>query len=842
MKTKLILKRIAVAAIGIILMVSCIALGACSCNGGGETSVLQSISVTKAPTKTEYLAGEIFDPSGMEITAVYDDGSSETVSGWSVVGGENPLKESDTSVRIMYTEGDTSRFAQQSITVSADSSYFHASQAVRVPAERPVSASNVDQYYSVGSDRNVVDYIGAMDLGCAVTFNVTSLTAQDATMTVCAAGQEDGDRRFNTMFDIFVNGEMLSVSNDVIVKNEDKIKYFLFRAVDFDIELQEGKNVIVVRSHQEEGLDCKATNFAYIRLLPKDEANKGSISRTQLAPEADDVLQKLEIIRQPAVTEYLAGAVFNPAEMIARATFEGGFEYDVPLAELVYPTSGLAVGTTKVTVSYSFGGATETADVAVTVSEKAMESLTVTGDFKKSYYEFEYFDKTNMVVTLGYNDGSSDILGEEKYAVTTTRLSEGTTSVTVTHTDSPLTAEVPVTVKPYGGQTVEFGAKEATGETNTENPDVSSPAFDFADAHGFCGGMNLGKTVTYRVTSSEAQTVGAAVYVAGHETGNKRFNQLFTVKVGDNPVTVGDDVIVENPNNIAYFYIVRVNIAIELAAGENTVTFTGIAGQGTNFSGIALTPESIDKTVRGPKTAPDEDATLVSIALSGNYKTEYFSGDKFNPSGLIVTASYSDGFTQAVTDYSVSSSALDSSTTSVAVSYEYKGVTKSANAAVTVSDVTISGAPVRFNAVDASTNGNLEPNTSSSNPEVTVNGNVGGLNDPASEAKFVEFNVTSSSAQYAVLTVAVAGNAGGNMPFDSLYNTYVNDDKISVSDTVAWHGTEYTYFVTVSVSIKIKEGANTVRFTNNGSAATNFAWIELTLADADATVSWTSVT
>ncbi len=46
-----------------------------------EPVTLKGISVSKAPTKTEYWAGETFDPAGMEITATYSDYSSKTFSG-----------------------------------------------------------------------------------------------------------------------------------------------------------------------------------------------------------------------------------------------------------------------------------------------------------------------------------------------------------------------------------------------------------------------------------------------------------------------------------------------------------------------------------------------------------------------------------------------------------------------------------------------------------------------------------------------------------------------------------------------------------------------------------------
>ena len=77
--------------------------------GGGETQkVLESIAVTKAPTKIVYLEGEEFDKSGMEITATYSDDSTEKVNNYRVkVDPDGPLSVDDTSVTLTYEDKST---------------------------------------------------------------------------------------------------------------------------------------------------------------------------------------------------------------------------------------------------------------------------------------------------------------------------------------------------------------------------------------------------------------------------------------------------------------------------------------------------------------------------------------------------------------------------------------------------------------------------------------------------------------------------------------------------------------------------------------------------------------
>ena len=104
---------------------------------------------------------------------------------------------------------------------------------------------------------------------------------------------------------------------------------------------------------------------------------------------------------------------------------------------------------------------------------------------------------------------------------------------------------------------------------------------------------------------------------------------------------------------------------VELA-GERAEVFQFVAtpADGYKFAGwtttgditltskTAATTEGHSATETSVVTANFErDATLISLAISGTAtKLNYFVGDTFNPAGLVVTATYSDGATDNVTD------------------------------------------------------------------------------------------------------------------------------------------------------------------------------------------------
>ena len=67
------------------------------------------------------------------------------------------------------------------------------------------------------------------------------------------------------------------------------------------------------------------------------------------------------------------------------------------------------------------------------------------------------------------------------------------------------------------------------------------------------------------------------------------------------------------------------------------------------------------------------DAELDSIALTTDgVKTQYYAGDTFDTTNLVVTAKYADGKTQTATNYSVSPQVLTEDTTEVTITYRGK--------------------------------------------------------------------------------------------------------------------------------------------------------------------------
>lgn len=80
-----------------------------SCGGDApQDPNLDYIAVTHLPSKTEYVIGEEFDASGLEVTAFYDDSTYKVVSDYSLSGFDSSVVRESLPITVTYKEKTTS--------------------------------------------------------------------------------------------------------------------------------------------------------------------------------------------------------------------------------------------------------------------------------------------------------------------------------------------------------------------------------------------------------------------------------------------------------------------------------------------------------------------------------------------------------------------------------------------------------------------------------------------------------------------------------------------------------------------------------------------------------------
>lgn len=84
--------------------------------GGGVSITLESIEIFTPPNRTVYLAGQIFDSTGLKVIARYNAGLSKFITNYTL-SPTGPLTIDDDFITITYTEDSITKTTQQPITI-----------------------------------------------------------------------------------------------------------------------------------------------------------------------------------------------------------------------------------------------------------------------------------------------------------------------------------------------------------------------------------------------------------------------------------------------------------------------------------------------------------------------------------------------------------------------------------------------------------------------------------------------------------------------------------------------------------------------------------------------------
>ena len=201
--------------------------------------------------------------------------------------------------------------------------------------------------------------------------------------------------------------------------------------------------------------------------------------------------------------------------------------------------------------------------------------------------------------------------------------------------------------------------------------------------------------------SKQARATAIAVYYTAESekaklTGSISIDNI-NIAVGDDDIVLLDIAATSNPNKKAISYAVT--------SGSEYVSIVG-EGKAAAFHAIAEGTATISATIpndlgnyTGATTTFDiivaaAPATLESIAISGDASVlEYTDGQHFDPTGLVVTGTYSDASTAPITtgiDWTFDPDPLTEGTTSVSVTATVETIN---SPAFVVNGLTVSAAP-----------------------------------------------------------------------------------------------------------------------------------------------------
>lgn len=359
-------------------------------------------------------------------------------------------------------------------------------------------------------------------------------------------------------------------------------------------------------------------------------------------------LTSIVVSGTPTKTTYEEGEKFDPTGLVVTGTYDDGTE-KVITDGIVWEADPLKLGTTSVGVIASVGNIVS--DVytieGITVKEKAtligIEAKKGTPD---DFWKGDKFNKNGITVTALWSDGSESDVTEQCQFTEPDMTTAGKKTVTVT----------------YENKTCTYDIEVKTIENTKETAYTVSKAIALIKA-----GKDLATQVYVKGVVSEIVTkynpdfgnVSFNVSVDGSVEG-EQFQFYRTQKDAENTYTE-DPKIEVGATVVGYGTLFLYKDNYEFAAGNYLVEYN----------------------------APVEKV-LKSIAISGEAnKTTYFEGEAFDPTGLVVTATYDDESTRVVTNgvtWTFDPATLTLGATEVNVTATYGEKTASKTVAVTVAE------------------------------------------------------------------------------------------------------------------------------------------------------------
>ena len=373
---------------------------------------LVATRITTPPNITEYIEGETFNPEGMDVLAVYDDGLERTTDNYEVVNGSNlsmPEYEglNNSSVSIEYTENGVTKGTLQRITVRSKSVINIEINEDTIPktyvkgSDLDLSEGKMTVYY----DNNQNEEIDLTAEGVEISgYDKTQLGEQTVTVTY-----KENEATFN-----------VTVKNDVVsilAKTENVDKTFIWGS---ELDLTNGLLEVTYENGEIEEIDIESNG---IQVSGYDETQLGEQTLTVRYKGKTDTfnvivvskkLRELRITTPPTKTEYIEEESFNPEGMVVVAVYSDNSEeitdnYVIEDGDSVTIKDNDPTENSSVTIKYTENGVTKSVLQKIFVREKRAVEISVKEEtIKTSYVKGTQLDLENSILEVTYDNNKTE--------------------------------------------------------------------------------------------------------------------------------------------------------------------------------------------------------------------------------------------------------------------------------------------------------------------------------------------------------------------------------------------------------------------------------------------------
>ena len=352
-------------------------------------------------------------------------------------------------------------------------------------------------------------------------------------------------------------------------------------------------------------------------------------------------LVSIAITTPPAKTTYVSGETFSPAGMVVTATYSNG----ATLKATGYsfsPDTALTDGTTSVTIEYTEGGVTKTAEQAITVVHR-LESIAITTQPTKTTYEYgDSFQSAGMVVKATYSDGATaNVTG---YSCSPTTLNTvGTQTITVSYTERSVTktatTSVAVNRKTISAVPSQSGTLTYTG--SSQSPTWSNYSAAQLTLGGTTTGTNAGSyTATFTPTanyrwSDGTTTAKSVAWSIGKAAGSL---SISPTSMTLDTTTKSKTITVTRSGDGAISAVSSNTTAATVSVSGNTVTVTGKANgsatitisvaEGTNHTAPANKTCAVTVSFLKDNFADNDWSAIIAACHSGSVPSSWVAGNR----------------------------------------------------------------------------------------------------------------------------------------------------------------------------------------------------------------------
>lgn len=323
---------------------------------------LISISVTTPPTKTTYIESQDFDPTGMKVTATYNNSSSKEITNYTIIDGNN-LTIDKTNVTISYTENDVTKTTMQTINVVKK-------ELKSIEITTPPTKTT----YIEGQDFD--------DAGMKVTATYSDNSSKDITNYSIAGGNNLSIDKTSITISYTENGTTKTVSQTITVSQKVLSKITITTPPSKTAYIEEQNfdtTGMKVTAHYNNDTTKEISNYTISdgNNLTVDKTTvtvsytENNVTKTvsQSITVTKKTLESIKITTAPNKTTYIEGQNFDATGMKVTATYNNSTNREVT-DYMVEDGNNLTSDKATVTISYTENGITKKTTQAITVTKK----------------------------------------------------------------------------------------------------------------------------------------------------------------------------------------------------------------------------------------------------------------------------------------------------------------------------------------------------------------------------------------------------------------------------------------------------------------------------------------